>query len=128
MRPLRSAPAVLLGVTLIVGVASTASNSVPASRAGTSTQVINAQALKPDQCLSLTLTAIVRGSGNFGGTNAAELILGSSGGDTIAGSGGNDCIVGGGGNDSLNGGTGTDICLGGPGTDTFNGSCETQIQ
>jgi Ca2+-binding RTX toxin-like protein len=128
MRSLRYAPALLFGAVLIVGVAATASNSIPPSRAGTSTQVINAQALKPDQCAALTLTAIVRGTGSFGGTNASELLLGSSVQDTIAGSGGNDCLVAGGGNDSLNGGTGTDVCIGGLGTDTFNGSCETQIQ
>ena len=128
MRLLRLCPPIVFAAALVVGVAATASNSVPASRAGTSTQVINAQALKPDQCAALTLTAVVRGTGSFGGTNASELLLGSGVQDTISGSGGNDCLVAGGGNDSMNGGTGTDICIGGPGTDTFNNSCETQIQ
>jgi Ca2+-binding RTX toxin-like protein len=127
-RFLRLGPLFVLALASSVIVAATAANSVPGSRASLRTSTINAQALKPDQCAALTLTAIVRGTGSFSGTNAAELLLGGGAQDTIAGSGGNDCLVAGGGNDSMNGGTGTDVCFGGPGTDTFNGSCETQIQ
>lgn len=107
----------------------TAANSVPSTRLGNlPADAINATKLKPNQCDTITLTAIRTGTGSFSGTNTAELMLGSAVQDTIGGSGGNDCLVGGAGNDSLNGGTGTDVCLGGLGTDTFNSSCETQVQ
>jgi Ca2+-binding RTX toxin-like protein len=105
-----------------------AANSVPVSHAVRRSNTIGANTLKPTACASLTLTALVTGSGLFSGTNASELILGSSGTDTILASGGDDCVVGGGGNDLLNGGAGTDVCDGGPGLDVFDPSCETQIQ
>jgi Ca2+-binding RTX toxin-like protein len=115
-------------VALMVGVALTATSTVPVSRADRSTATINANALKPAACSGISLTAIVVGSGTFAGTAAAELILGRTLADTISGNGGNDCILGGGGNDTLRGNAGTDVCIGGLGTDTFDATCETQIQ
>jgi Ca2+-binding RTX toxin-like protein len=102
----------------------TAANTVPATKAGTQTFTIDANALKPASCASLNLSAIVT---NNNPGNAAELILGTAAADTINGKSGDDCILGGGGNDSITGGPGTDVCIGGPGTDTF-ASCETQVQ
>jgi Ca2+-binding RTX toxin-like protein len=121
---MRSAAIVLVSLTSVLS----AANSVPVSHAVRSSNTIGANTLKPTACASLTLTALVTGSGLFSGTNASELILGSSGTDTILASGGDDCVVGGGGNDLLNGGAGTDVCDGGPGLDVFDPSCETQIQ
>jgi Ca2+-binding RTX toxin-like protein len=105
-----------LGVVLVSGFAAT--NSVPGSRAGTSTSAITVDSLKPrPACNAITLTSLVTGSGIFNGTASADLITGSSGADTINGSAGDDCIVGGGGNDTFSGGLGNDVCIGGPGTD-----------
>ena len=117
-----------LVVALLFGVALTATNVVPTSRAGRSTASITANALKPAACSAISLKGITVGSGTFDDTGNSNLVLGSSGVDTIRGLGGNDCILGGGGDDSLNGGGGTDVCIGGPGTDTFTATCETQIQ
>ena len=68
------------------------------------------------------------GGGNCDGTDASELVIGSTADDDIRSGKGSDCILGGGGNDSLRGEQDTDVCLGGPGTDGFNPTCETQIQ
>jgi Ca2+-binding RTX toxin-like protein len=108
--------------------ASTAANSVPATRAGISSRSIGPQDLKPDACASLTLTNLVTGSGAINGTNAADLVLGSSGIDTVIAGNGDDCVLGGGGADIINGGAGTDVCIGGAGIDVFDITCETQIQ
>jgi Ca2+-binding RTX toxin-like protein len=108
--------------------ASTAANSVPASRAGISSRSIGAENLKPAACASLTLTNVVTGSGVINGTAAADLVLGSSGIDTVLAGNGNDCVLGGGGADIINGGAGTDVCIGGAGIDVFDISCEKQIQ
>ena len=127
-RPARlgfGALATVVAAALVIAFA--AGNSVPASNAGTSSQPIGPNDLKPSACSALTLTSLITGSGTFSGTSAANLVLGSAGVDTISALGGTDCVLGGGGNDSLNGGTGTDVCIGGPGTDTFT-NCETQIQ
>jgi Ca2+-binding RTX toxin-like protein len=118
-----------LALACTIAVAITATNVVPASRAGSSTPgTPTANQLKPSACASLNLTAVVVGSGTLNGSGAAELLLGSAGVDTIRGQGGNDCLVSGAGNDSLRGDGGTDVCIGGAGTDTFHASCETQIQ
>ncbi len=104
----------------------TASNTVPATKAGRQQFTINAEALKPAACAGITLTAIVTGGVN--GTAAAELVLGTAVANNFSGAGGNDCILGGGGDDTIAGGAGIDVCIGGPGIDTFNANCETQIQ
>jgi Ca2+-binding RTX toxin-like protein len=119
-----------LVVLLIANVVSavTATNTVAPSKAGNPTDATTANKLKPPECASLNLTSVVRGSGDFEGGSASELILGSSGADKIRGRSGNDCILGGGGNDELRGDDGTDVCIGGPGTDTLDSDCETRIQ
>lgn len=118
----------ILPLVLGLGVATAASNTVPASKASRRTQAIAVNNVKPSACSGLTLTGITTGSGTFNDGGGSNLVLGSVGADTIRGMGGNDCIVGGGGNDSLRGDGGTDVCIGGGGTDTFHSSCETQLQ
>lgn len=122
-----AAPVVAL---LFVGgtIVQTAANTVTAGRAGLVTGAITANALKPTACAGLDLTAIVTGSGTFGGSGASELIVGGAGIDKIRGRAGDDCVVGGAGGDDLRGDGGTDVCIGGPEVDTFNGDCETQVQ
>jgi len=112
---------ILIWWTLVAAMA--AANTVPTSKAFTTTKAITVNDLKPPECAGITLTAIVTGSGTFSGTAAAELILGGPRADNINGGSGNDCILGGAGNDTINGQGGTDICLGGPGTDSV--TCET---
>jgi hypothetical protein len=115
---------IALAALVVVSVVSalTAANIVPSTKASRSTSTIDANALKPDECAALNLTAVVNGDT---GTSANELILGTSGANSPTGSGGDDCIVAGAGNDTIDGGTGTDVCLGGAGTDTY-ANCETQ--
>ncbi len=113
--------AVALLVVTCLSTALAATNTVPPSNAGSTTQPITVNNLKPPECAALTLTAIVTGSGTFSGTGASELILGSAGADTITGGGGGDCIVGGDGNDTLSGGNGTQVLLGGAGDDLLRG-------
>lgn len=119
-----------LGSFLLVGVlfALTAANTVPATRAGLTSQSIGPNDLKPTDCAGITLTALVVGSGVFEGVAANELILGGPGADQIRGRDGDDCVLGGGGDDQLRGDAGTDVCIGGPGTDTLDANCETQVQ
>jgi Ca2+-binding RTX toxin-like protein len=129
--PLRSpARAALpaLALAVLLGVAVTATNLVPSSRAGRKTETITVNDLKPASCSALTLADITTGSGVFNDDGGSNLVLGGSGVDTIRGMAGNDCILGGGAIDSLRGDGGTDVCIGGPGTDSFHSSCETQIQ
>ena len=132
MRAPRLARPGLLALALVAAAvlvtALTATNTVPATSLGRTTQPITANALKPAACAALNLTAVVVGSGTWSGGSASELILGGAGIDTIRGGGGGACILGGGGNDSLRGDGGTDVCIGGPGADTFFASCETQTQ
>jgi Ca2+-binding RTX toxin-like protein len=107
----------------------TAANVVSTSKAGSSTNAKVADNFRPTPTCATAITAIVVGTGNFGGAGAAELILGGPNADvTITGGGGNDCIMGGGGDDNLRGDQGTDTCVGGPGNDTFHSTCETAIQ
>lgn len=140
-------PLVLAVGLIATGVvtAVTAANTVPASRLGSHTATIDANALKPPECAGINLTARVTGSGAMVGTAANELILGSTGidsigarsgadcviggdaNDVVQGEGGNDVLFGGPGADTLDGGAGTDVCYGGPDLDTFI-SCETQVQ
>ena len=132
MRPALRSPAraalPAAAVALFLGVAVTATNVVPSSRAGGSTATITANDLKPADCAALNLVGIMTGSGTFIDSGQSHLVLGSAGVDSIRGNPGNDCILGGGGDDFLRGDGGTDVCIGGPGTDTFDATCETQIQ
>jgi large repetitive protein len=118
----------ILPLVLGLGVVVTASNTVPASKAGRRLQTITVNTVKPSACSSLTLAGITTGSGTVNDGSGSNLVLGSALADAIRGNNGNDCIVGGAGNDSLRGDGGTDVCIGGAGTDTFNASCETQLQ
>lgn len=116
----------LLAMTF--GVAMTATNVVPPSRAGsTDAGRPTANQLKPPECAALDLTNVVVGSGTVVGTGVGDLIIGSPGPDTLRGKGMSDCILGGAGNDFLKGEGGNDVCIGGPGLDTF-AACKTQIQ
>ena len=128
------------GAVLVSALA--AANTVPASRAGSSSSAIMANSLKPaasgDEavrigvwnslkpaaCAGITLTTVVVVNGG----NNADLVVGTAGADTMRGNNRDDCLVGGGGNDNLRGDAGVDVCIGGPGTDTFQATCETQIQ
>ena len=122
---------IFAGLLLAANVLSalTAANTVPPTRLGNlPADAISVTDLRPNQCDAIAVTAIRMGSGTFGATNGADLVLGSEVVDNISAGGGNDCLVAGAGNDSMNGGNGTDVCIGGPGTDTFNNNCETRIQ
>jgi Ca2+-binding RTX toxin-like protein len=122
------AASVAVAFSLVLVAAFSATNAVPATNAGGTTRAIDADALKPGECASISVAVVRMGAGVYTGTSARELILGSAGLDVIDGGGGNDCLVGGAEDDSLRGGNGTDVCIGGPGVDTFYSSCETQIQ
>ena len=119
----RTAVAVAIGLLLLIGVASTATNVIEASRAGQQNRPITANDLKPPECAALDLQEI-RVAGGGGGAGHAGLLLGRSGDDRLIGGGGRDCILGGAGDDSINAGGGDVICIGGPGIDTFK-NCET---
>ena len=111
--------------------ATTAANTVPASRLDEYATNIDANAIKPPQCSAIVLTTILyctSGAGNCDGTDANELVIGTAADDDIQGGKGDDCILGGGGNDSIKGEQDTDVCIGGPGNDSFHPSCETEIQ
>ena len=116
----------LLGIFLLlilvsVGLAVTAANQVPVTGLGEASIGISANQLKPPECAGINITNVITGSGNFNGTSANDLILGSSGNDHINGGDGDDCVLGGAGNDHLNGGDGNDVLMGGPGNDQLNG-------
>lgn len=117
---------VLLGVILVVGYSAlSAANSVPLTRLGLTTQSIIPSELIPVECNAITITNLIycSGSGTCNGSNANDLIFGTSGVDRIQGKKGDDCILGGGANDDLNGDEGNDVCLGGPGSNTYT-ACE----
>ena len=58
---------------------------------------------------------------NSSGTDANDMIVGSTGNDTIGAGNGNDILYGGVGNDYLEGGEGNDTLYGGEGNDTLYG-------
>lgn len=101
-----------------------ATNTVPETRLMDQSSAIPASVLAPSECASIryNLTAIVVCTGGYcTGSNANELMLGTTGNDSIDGKNGDDCIVGGGGDDTLNGSNGNDVLVGGPGNDTLDG-------
>jgi Ca2+-binding RTX toxin-like protein len=118
---------VVLVLASVLTAAAAANNVQATLRTNQNIGAPTANQLKPSECASLNLTAIVTGSGSFQGSPASELILGSSGPNTIQGKGGTDCILGGGGDDVINGNAGGDVCIGGPGADTYK-KCETEIR
>jgi hypothetical protein len=104
---------IVLLVTITLVTSFTASTNVPTSRVGTSAQARLIMQLAPAGCSSLTLTALVQGSGTFSNSQSHALVLGTAGANTITDTGTGNCIVGGGGTDSTTGTT-TDICITGP--------------
>jgi Ca2+-binding RTX toxin-like protein len=118
---------VMLGAILVVSYSAlSASNSIPLTRLGLTTQAIMLSDLLPSECSHITITNVVycRAQGTCNGTNANDLIFGTPGNDKIQGKAGDDCILGGGGDDELYGDQGNDVCLGGPGTNYIDASCE----
>jgi Ca2+-binding RTX toxin-like protein len=115
----------LLLLVAVAGLALTASNAVPISRADDVARATGVDDLQPSQCAGLKLSGLLTGAGTVSDPNGnASLILGSAGADTVTARNRSDCVVGGAGNDTIDGGQGTDVCIGGPGTDTFV-ACET---
>jgi Ca2+-binding RTX toxin-like protein len=127
---------VMLGALIVLGAvnALAASNTFASSthlQEQSTPIAFAANSLKPADCASLNLTSIFvcpSAGGNCNGTDANELILGSSLNDNIQGGKGDDCILGGDGDDTIRGNQGTDVCIGGAGNDdTSHPSCETKI-
>jgi Ca2+-binding RTX toxin-like protein len=115
---------VLIWASMVTAFAAT--NTVPPTKLHDSTTAITPEDLAPADCATYqTLTSVVAASGNYTGTAASQLILGSNSGQTIDGGGGDDCILGGGGNDTLRGAAGVDLIYGGPGNDSIDGGADT---
>jgi hypothetical protein len=125
----------VLAVLVVVSVVSAfaANIVVPPTRLTDQSNLISISELAPAECstISSSLTAlVVCTGGSCSGSNANELIIGTTGYDEIDAKNGTDCVVGGdgddnlnaGGNDTLNGGPkkDTDICYGGSGNNIFN--------
>jgi Ca2+-binding RTX toxin-like protein len=122
-----------LGLVATLATSITASNTVPVSRVGRSSQALALTQLLPSQCTGIGPTSLVvmaTGGTSVTGTTANDLVLGRSrtGSTTFSGGNGNDCIVGGGGTGTktLSGGSGTDTCIGAPGSTNSYSSCENQ--
>ncbi len=105
---------------------STATNSVPSTRAGVEVLQVAADNLKPADCSWLRPLYVTVGSGDVTGTKDDDLLVGSPADDELKGRQGDDCLVGGAGKDTLDGGGGNDVCIGGPGKDTFK-HCAVEI-
>jgi Ca2+-binding RTX toxin-like protein len=119
----------LISFHMILGAAT--NNVVPATHLTDQSNIVTVNDLKPSACSTIELTAILScpiGGGPCNGTDANELVIGSTADDEIDAGKGDDCILGGGGNDSIRGEKGIDVCISGPGTDSFHPSCETEIQ
>ena len=116
---------VLLSLILIsVITVLAAANIVPETHLMDQSSTVPANILVPPECDSIrsAITTVVWCTGgNCNGSNANELILGTTGNDTINGRNGDDCIVGGDGDDTLYGDNDNDVLVGGPGTDTLDG-------
>lgn len=119
-------------IVFSVLLAMAANNVVPVTRLTDQSSIVAINDLKPSACSAITVTRIVycpTGSGGAcNGTDANELVIGSTADDDIQSGKGDDCILGGGGNDSIKGEQDVDVCVGGPDTDSFHPSCETEIQ
>jgi Ca2+-binding RTX toxin-like protein len=117
--------ATMLASLVVLGAvtALAAANTVPSTRLGQSNHPVLLQQLVPSECSGISggLSNLVVGSGNFNGTSAGDLILGSAGPDSIGGRQGSDCIVGGNGNDTLDGNQQNDVLVGGAGDDDLDG-------
>jgi Ca2+-binding RTX toxin-like protein len=114
----------LLIVLFSTFIALTAANTVPTSGLSDTLEQVPVSELAPPECDSIRngLQTLLVCTGEYcTGSNANELILGTTGDDSINGKNGDDCIVGGDGNDMLNGDNGNDVLVGGSGTDTLDG-------
>jgi len=103
----------LVAVVATLTISFTASTTVPASRAGRTTETKTTAQLSPSNCTSLTPSTLLTRSGTFSNSASHVLILGSSGVDTITDTGHFNCIIGGGGKDKVTGTT-DDVCIVGP--------------
>jgi Ca2+-binding RTX toxin-like protein len=110
-------------LALSVVSASTASNTIPATKAGALARGVTVADLAPEACKSQGLTRLVVGTT---GSSGNDLLIGTAGTETLKGGQGNDCIVAGSGDDTLDGGAGHDVCIGGSGKKKFT-SCEVQL-
>ena len=78
----------------------------------------------PAECSQSTVYNKIDGTNAseiINGTSGADLIMAGNGSDVVNGNGGNDCIVGGNGSDVLRGDAGNDVILGGEGSDSLTG-------
>ena len=121
-------------VALTVVVSFTASNTVPVTHAGKSTQAASLLQLLPSQCAGVSPTKLITttsGTASVTGTSATELILGPDHNGTVVfnAGGGGDCIVAGGGantTNQINGGGGNAICIGAPAAHNSFTNCYKQ--
>lgn len=129
--------ALLAAVLALVGgivFAFTATNTVPASQAGQSSQGTGAAQIAPAACISrgVVPTTIIVGVPNstVTGNAGVNLMLATNGArETLNGGKGSDCLVAGSGGDTLNGGVagGTNVCIAnGNGGVTFQ-RCTVQL-
>lgn len=72
-------------------------------------------------CQGEPADTVMNSPGTFHGTDAAEVVIGSTGNDVIRTSGGDDLVCANSGNDRVNGGPGDDDLYGECGNDTVRG-------
>lgn len=128
--PVRLIALVVAAVSIVAvmnGSFLTAAGNIPITRVAVVSRPITAMTLLPNECIGLSLTWLLTGSGNITGTRGAELILGGPAAQTIRGGGGGDCLVGGGGVDHLQGAGGFDVCIGNA-TTIFNNCNKVYIK
>jgi signal peptidase I len=105
---------IVLTVAATLATSLTASNTVPATKVGTSQNARTIAQLTPSKCSTLTLTSLVfKTAGNSSNTTSNALIIGTSGVETLNDTGNNNCIVGGAGKDAITA-KATSICVIGP--------------
>jgi Ca2+-binding RTX toxin-like protein len=95
----------------------TASNTVPVTGASDVRVAFNPGPSVPSQCAGMTFHNTITVTGDYGGSNGHDLIIGGPNGQTLDGGNGHDCIYGAGGSDWLLGSNGNDVLIGGPGFD-----------
>lgn len=120
----RLALALMAAATFVLVTGVAASNIVPPSHAGATSQLVTANSLKPAQCAALNLSVVVSGPDNSGAT-ANQLLLAGPADTAVVGGSGDDCIVASTSAATIDGGTGTNVCFGGSTTVFTN--CQTQV-
>jgi hypothetical protein len=105
----------LLALVVTLVTSFTAQVNVPASNAGVMHEPLSISQLAPPECSALTLTSLVKITGNYTNTKSHVLILGGADVNSLTDSGADNCIVHGGGNFNVNAQT-SSICIKGPGT------------